>query len=291
MKVVVSGAKGFIGSNLLGALKGDYDFVSLDIDDFSKPGVVEAAFQNADVFIHLAGISSLAECEKDIYNAYKVNVALTGYLVDVFYKNNPQGRIIFASTGQVYDSCASLPLTEKSAVNPASTYARSKLAAEAVVGDLAKVYGGSSTILRFFNIAHKSQRPVFFLSSVFEQIQNSQSDRVTVNVGNVDIERDFSSIQDIIRVFNYCLKNVSSEKNEILNVSSGVPKTLRNIVTTMAKKMNKEAVINVDPARVREGEAKSHFGTSKFSSQLGVMTDGKSVDSFVDAFLSTISSS
>lgn len=288
MKVVVSGAKGFVGSNLLSALKSDYDFVSLDIDDFSNPGIVEAAFQNADVLIHLAGLSSIAECEKDVYNAYKVNVALTGYLVDVFYKSNPRGRVIFASTGQVYDSRASLPLTEKSPVNPTSTYARSKLAAESVVQDIAKVYGASSMILRFFNIAHKSQRPVFFLPSVYEQIQKANGSVVTINVGNVDIERDFSSIQDIIRVFNYCLKNSSAEKNEIVNVSSGVPKTLRQIVLTMAKKMNKEVVINVDPARVREGEAKSHYGASKFSSQLGIMTDGKSVDTFVDAFLSGI---
>ena len=141
MKVVVSGAKGFVGSNLLNALNGDYEFVSLDIDDFSKHGVVDSALQNADVLIHLAGLSSIAECEKDVYNAYKVNVALTGYLVDNFYKSNPKGRVIFASTGQVYDSKAALPLTEKSATNPTSTYARTKLAAEAVVQSLASMYG------------------------------------------------------------------------------------------------------------------------------------------------------
>lgn len=287
MKVVVSGAKGFLGSNLLCALSGSYDFVSLEIDDFAKPGVVESAMQNADVLIHLAGLSSIAECDKDVYNAYRVNVALTGYLVDVFYKNNPKGRVIFASTGQVYDSHASLPLTEKSATNPSSVYARTKLVAEGVVQNLASLYNASSTILRFFNIAHKSQRPAFFLSSVYEQIQNSKNNKVTINVGNVDLERDFSSIQDIIRVFNYCLKNVSSEKNEVINVSSGVPKTLRHIVMTMAQKMNKEAIINIDPVRVREGEVKSHYGTSKFSSTLAVMKDGQSVDSFVEAFLST----
>lgn len=286
MKVVVSGAKGFVGNNLLCALNSDYDFVSLEIDDFSKPGVVESAMQNADVLIHLAGLSSIAECEKDIYNAYRVNVALTGYLVDVFYKNNSKGRVIFASTGQVYDSKASLPLTERSATNPTSTYARTKLAAESVVQQLASVYNASSTILRFFNIAHKSQRPAFFLSSVYEQIQSSKDKKVIINVGNIDLERDFSSIQDIIRVFNYCLKNISPEKNEIINVSSGVPKTLRHIVMAMAQKLNKEAVINIDPARVRDGEAKSHYGTSKFSSTLSVMKDGQSVESFVEAFLS-----
>lgn len=286
MKVVVSGAKGFLGTNLLSALSSAYDFVGLEINDFSNPSVVESAMQNADVLIHLAGLSSIAECEKDVYNAYKVNVALTGYLVDTFYKNNPRGRAIFASTGQVYDSRARLPFTENSATNPNSTYARTKLTAEDMIQSLASVYGASSTILRFFNIAHKSQRPNFFLSSVFEQIQNAPGSKVTINVGNIDIERDFSSIQDVIRVFDYCLKNVPQEKNEILNVSSGVPKTLRHIVMTMAYKMNKEVVLNVDPARVREGEAKSHYGTSKFSSSLGVMTDGKSVDVFVESFLS-----
>lgn len=287
MKVVLSGAKGFIGSNLLSALNGAYEFVGLEIDDFLKPSVVESAMQNADVLIHLAGLSSIAECEKDSYNAYKVNVALTGYLVDTFYRNSPKGRVIFASTGQVYDCKASLPLTEKSPTNPASTYARTKLTAEFLVQSLASIYGASSTILRFFNIAHKTQRRNFFLSSVYEQIQNAKDNKVVINVGNIDIERDFSSIQDIIRVFQYCLQNSPPEKNEILNVCSGVPKTLRNIVMTMATKMNKEVVINVDPARVREGEAKSHYGASKFSSNLDVMIDGKSVETFVDAFLST----
>lgn len=285
MKIVVSGHKGFLGSNLLSALKGEYDFVGLDIADFSRPEVVENSFDGAEVLIHLAGLSSIAECEKDVYSAYKVNVALTGYLVDTFYKINPNGRVIFASTGQVYDSQAPLPLTEKSPVNPTSTYARTKLTAESVVQNLASTYKAASTILRFFNIAHKTQRPVFFLSSVYEQIQNSKDQKVTINVGNIDVERDFSSIQDIIRVFDCCLKNVPSEKNEIINVSSGVPKSLRNIVMTMAKKMNKEVLFNIDPTRVREGETKSHYGASKFSSKENVIVDGLTIDSFVKAFL------
>lgn len=285
MRVVVSGANGFIGKNLIAALGHSYEFVSLEIDDFSNSKVVDSAMSGADFFIHLAALSSIAECEKDVYNAFKVNVALTAYLTDTFFKKNPSGRIIFASTGQVYDPKADLPLTEKSATQPSNAYSRTKLTAEAAVQSLAISCGGKSTILRFFNIAHKSQRPDFFLSSVFQQLQNSQETNVAIKVGNVDIERDFSSIQDVIRAFDYCLKNSSSEKNEILNVSSGVPKTLREIILTMAKKLGKEVTIQIDPSRVREGEAQSHYGLSKFSSNLNIMTDGQSLDKFVDAFL------
>lgn len=287
MKVVVSGAKGFIGSNLLNALKGEFNFVALDVEEICKPEVVEFSFQQADVLIHLAGLSSIADCEKDVYKAYTVNVALTGYLVDTFYKINPKGRVIFASSGHVYDSNTPLPLTKESPINPTSTYSRTKLSAEGVVKELTTAYKAKLTILRFFNTTHKSQRPVAFLPSVFQQIKNSNDDVVKLNVGNIDIERDFSSIQDIIRVLRYCLHKNPSESIQLENVSSGVPKSLRQIVMAMANKMNKAVEINVEAARVREGEAKSHYGDSIFQS-LGLMTDGKSVDAFVNAFLSDL---
>lgn len=287
MKVVVSGAKGFIGSHLISALSPEFEFVGLEIDDFNNPEMIEKSFRHADVFIHLAGLSSIAECERDVHTAYKVNVALTGYLVDTFYKQNPKGKVIFSSTGQVYDDQKSAPYSEDSLVNPANVYARTKLVAEDVLKNITLNYKAKYTVLRFFNIAHKSQRPTFFLSSVYKQIMDSNDNKVDILVGNVDLERDFSSIQDVLRVFRHCLQNLNSDNfsNKTINVCSGVPKSLRKIVQVMSTKLKKEVTLISDPERVRANEATSIFGHSKVLSELNLIKDGQSIDAFVDAFL------
>lgn len=289
MKIVVSGAHGFIGSNLIKMLGDKYDFVELERDDFYNEELVRSLFKDADVFVHLAGISSISECEKDLEKAFQVNVGLAGYLVELFYRIRPKGRVIFSSTGQVYDESAPAPYTEESAVAPSNAYSMTKLAAENVLRVIAETHHANLTILRLFNTSHKSQNVRFFLPSVYQQLEQSPEKKVTVNVGNIDIERDFSSIQDVIYSFDFIFQQKSSiDGVDLYNICSGTPKKLRDMIIALSRYLGKDVDFHHELSKLRQGESQIHYGKSKLTDLLPHSYKSKEINDFIESFISDI---
>lgn len=289
MKIVVSGSHGFIGSNLIKILGSQYEFVGLEREDFYKEEVVKGLFQGADVFIHLAGISSIAECEKDLAQAFQVNVGLAGYLVELFYRINPHGRVIFSSTGQIYDGSGPVPYTEESSIAPSNLYSKTKLVAENALKIIAETHRASLTILRLFNTSHKSQSASFFLPSVYQQITQTSEAKVVVKVGDIDVERDFSSIQDVIYWFNFIFQREGEDTGiHIYNVCSGIPMKLRDMINALAQRLGKEVEFQQELSRVRSGEVSVQYGKSKLIELLPTSRKARSLNDFIELFTTEI---
>lgn len=127
MKIVVTGARGYIGSVLRKKLPEGTIFLDIDNWDIRKTGYVES---DVDVVVHLAALVKVGESVKTPYQYYDTNVNGTMNVIKAF----PNAKFILASTGAAFD--------------PTSPYARSKLAAEDIVKQFCKDY----TIFRFYNV-------------------------------------------------------------------------------------------------------------------------------------------
>jgi GDP-4-dehydro-6-deoxy-D-mannose reductase len=274
--VLVTGPMGFIGSHLLKRLKKSLDFNIIPFEgDLLSSNDIESHLNKASIHqvIHLAGISHPIDCENDPSKAFQINVAGTQLLAEKLLLKAPLSTLYFFSTAQVYrDSqlkeateSAAFAIDEKHEVEAQNTYARSKLAGETI---LKSVYSQKLKIriLRLFNHTHKSQQPNAFLPRVYKELLNApKGQTLNLKLGNVDLIRDFSSIQSLLEKINLLINNEKGFNSnfEIFNVSSGVGLKLRDLVQFLAFRLNLDVNIILDPSRLRTGEPNQIIGDSQ----------------------------
>lgn len=245
------------------------------------------------VFLHLAGLSAPADCERDPWSAFESNWVTTVETYRRLMSTGFRGLFVFMSTAHVYADSAE-PLTEESKVNPQSVYAQSKWLAENSLRDLSKLFernGGNTApsvlILRLFNHTHKSQGSQFVLPSVYRTLHEAPAGRVQVPTGNVDLERDLSPIQDLCQTMVEITRKRSKFQGcTVMNVCSGQARTLRPLLLALAQKMGRDVDLVPDATRIRAGEPKRIVGCDKkLRDFLGTPRSQRSDEEFVSLFL------
>lgn len=133
MKILVTGAKGQLGSEIIGMLKkSDMEYIGTDIEDFDITEEKETAsfIQNyhPDIVIHCAGYTMVdnAEDNKDI--CMKVNHLGTRNIVSSCKETN--SKLIYITTDYVFDGNKSMPYEVMDVANPLNVYGLSKLLGE-----------------------------------------------------------------------------------------------------------------------------------------------------------------
>lgn len=222
-RILITGAAGFIGSQLSHALwqQGE-DIVMLDNFSYGKEDnlsfsdhdfrdetirgdICDRALlfalckeEQFDYIYHIAAITPLPDCQTDPGRAVEVNVAGTVNVLEAarcFGAKN----VIFASTSAIYENCKEFPSKEGSVVPPSLIYSGSKYAAEHFCRSYADVYGMNITILRFANVygphidCLRTQPPVagYLIRELFY-------DRVPVLHSTGEQRRDFVYVDDLI---------------------------------------------------------------------------------------------
>jgi len=145
MKVLLTGASGFLGRYLSARLSKEHEVVgaSSSVADFSLPGTAEKLFDDVlpGAIVHAAARTRPDLCEKDPETAYAVNERATGELAARAAKYGV--RLIYISTDLVFDG-EGAPYREVDEPNPLGVYGASKLAGEKAVLEA----GGEGLVMR-----------------------------------------------------------------------------------------------------------------------------------------------
>lgn len=137
MNILITGIHGFVGSNLVGALKPNHTIYGLDIVAPTKEGVVKTftweeleLLPSIDAVIHLAGKAHDTKNQTDAQVYFDINTGLTTKIYDWFLQSKARKFIFFSSVKAAADKVEGAFLTEEVVPLPKGPYGESKIAAE-----------------------------------------------------------------------------------------------------------------------------------------------------------------
>lgn len=254
VKVLVTGATGFIGSWLAERLVGEGASVTVlvrpnsprrncirtfekkmrvIIGDVRNEEVIRRSVKDQEAIFHLAAITQVLDSLRNPEETFSVNLNGTLNLLEILRKNNYEGVLIYASTDKVYGEPLELPIREEHPLFGKSPYDASKIAAEHTCYAYFKTYGLPVGISRSTNVYGgrdlNFQRAVpDFVSSVL------LGERVTVRGSGRNI-RDFMYSDDAIDGLVRMATNFNHVKGEAFNFGTGQPTNVADLAGIVAK--------------------------------------------------------
>ncbi len=279
MKVMVTGAAGFIGSHLCRRLLGQgarvfgvdsfTDFYPRWIKErnlapllkdphfeFQGRDVLELDLENIlsriDVLYHLAAQAGVRSSWGENFSVYiQNNIQGTQRLLEAS-KGKPLRLFLYASSSSVYGLTPELPMSETGHLHPLSPYGVTKLAAEQLCFLYHKNYGVPTVSLRFFTVYGPGQRPDMAFHKFFRAITE---DRTLQIFGDGEQTRDFTYIDDIIEA---CLS--ASERGrpgEVYNIGGGHRERLNDLFPVLEEICGKG--VKTERAELQKGDVLHTF--------------------------------
>lgn len=265
-QVLLTGANGFTGKYvraeleaagysvcgaLVGAAKGPHE-MTLDITSLDDCRRVMDKVR-PDYLVHLAAISFVAHADADAF--YRVNVIGTMNLLQAFadVQLSPK-RVLIASSANVYGNATEGMIAESQPPQPVNHYAASKLAMEHLV----RTWSDRMPIVitRPFNYTGVGQQPNFLVPKIVSHFVQRAP---VIELGNLDVERDFSDVRMVASAYHGLLENDCA--GETVNVCGGKPYSLRSIIQMMQEIAGYEIEVRVNPAFVRQSEVRVLIGS------------------------------
>ena len=221
MRILITGYKGFIGQNMVNALKNEHDLDLYDLGD-ELP-----SFAHISQVIHLGAIADTS-C-RDVDKIMTHNYDFTRMLYERCLRDYV--NIQFASTASVYGK--STEFTETSKVEPLNPYAYSKYLCERVLmkpQDRIKVQ-----IFRYFNVYGPGEDHKEHQASPYNKFEKQARETGVIKLfkGSENYHRDFIHVNDIINVHK---KFLNYRDKGIWNLGTGKTKTFMEIAEMVAKK-------------------------------------------------------
>ena len=202
-----------------------------------------------DFVLHLAGIAFVAH--SDVEQIYRSNVTATRQLLDALAAlQRPPQSILLASSANVYGNAREGVLDETFGFAPANDYAVSKVAMEYV----ASLYQTRLPLIiaRPFNYTGRGQSAEFIIPKI---IAHAIDKCPTIELGNLDVARDFSDVRTVVDVYARLL-NEPDAVGETYNVCSGRAVTIREVLETVSRISGHSFDIRVNEAFVRHNDVR-----------------------------------
>lgn len=286
MRVLVTGAEGFVGSWLVPALReSGHEVVAavragleggegrewlrgvevrlLELMD--ETSVHTVAAEPAEAVVHLAAVASGVDSQRDPVAAWRVNAVGTALLMEALgslrSREQRDPLVLLASTAEVYGAGSPHPRVETDATLPCSPYAASKLAAEIASLEVHRRTGLRVVIARAFPHVGAGQDERFVVPAFTRRIiAAKRAGRERVRVGNLDPIREFLDVSDVAAAYVGLLDK--GEPGEVYNVASGQATSLRDLFATLAELVGHKAVPDPDPELLRPADIPYLVGDS-----------------------------
>lgn len=265
MRAFVTGAKGFVGTWLVGHLQGQGDdVVAVDREiDVGDAAAVSRAMVEArpDVVYHLAARAHVGESWADPEEVMVVNVLGTLHVLQAARLCPAPPRVLLISSAEVYGAVeeARLPAGEQTTLAPVTPYAASKVAAE-YLGIQAHLAHHLAVIrVRPFNHIGPGQGPGFVVPSLAARVLEARRrGSRTVAMGNLTARRDFTDVRDVVRAYRLVAER--GTPGEVYNVCSGHAASVAELADRMLHLAGVDAELVRDPELYRPVDVPVLFG-------------------------------
>jgi UDP-N-acetylglucosamine 4-epimerase len=261
--ILVTGAAGFIGSNLCEYLlevgaqvraldnfatghnhnienllnHENFNFIKGDIRDLAT---CQKACKGVDFVLHQAALGSVPRSIEDPINTNTANI--DGFLnMLVASKDQAVKRFVYAASSSTYGDSKSLPKVEDKIGNPLSPYAITKYVNELYAQNFKLTYDLDTVGLRYFNVFGRKQDPNGAYAAVIPKfvIQLMKHESPTIN-GDGTYSRDFTYIDNVIQM-NVLAITTDNEKalNQIYNTAVGDRTTIMQMAELLKTYLSK----------------------------------------------------
>jgi len=295
MNILITGIAGFVGSHLAELLAADpdnaiygichpndkldnlahlRDRIELLTGNILDGQMINDAFDmiSPERVYHLAAQSFVPLSFSDPHLTMDVNIKGTLNILEAARKMKRAPSILLCGTGEEYGIVdpRELPVVETAPFRPGNPYAVSKVAQDMLGYQYHNSYGLRIIRTRAFNHTGPRQDDRFVCPGFARQVSEIAGGvrEPFIETGNLDAERDFADVRDVVRAYHLLLENGVS--GEAYNVCSGIAVSIKQILVRLLELAGVDADIRVDAERFRPSDMPIIYGdNSKCREHIG----------------------
>lgn len=274
MRVLVTGAAGFVGSHLRDFLRGEaVEVFGMDLPgsplsseaggtgiaaDMNDPEAARRVIDQVapERIVHLAGQPSVHRSWAEPGETLRTNVLGIVNLLDAARERGLRPAVLVVGSAEEYGLVdpSHVPLAETTPLRPNSPYAVSKVA-QAALAQLYGPAGGMKVVLaRTFPHTGPGRGAIFAESSFARQIAEIEAGLKppVLEVGNLEAVRDFTDVRDVVRAYWALLG--SGTGGVVYNVCRGRGWSIREMLDMLLARSREKVEVRVDPERLRPSD-------------------------------------
>ncbi|EIJ80523.1 dTDP-glucose 4,6-dehydratase [Bacillus methanolicus PB1] len=272
MKILVTGADGFIGSHLTEELiRQGYDVKAfvyynsfnswgwLDTSpenikkelevfagDIRDPHGVKEAMKGCDVVLHLASLIAIPYSYHSPYTYVDTNIKGTLNVLQAARELDIQ-KVVHTSTSEVYGTAQCVPIDENHPLQGQSPYSASKIGADQMAIAFYRSFETPVAIIRPFNTYGPRQSARAIIPTIITQIASGKR---KIKLGSLHPTRDFNYIKDTVNGF-ISVMNHDQSIGEVINIGSNFEVSIGETAKLIAEVMGVDFEIETDDVRIR----------------------------------------
>jgi len=277
MKVLVTGADGFIGSHLTELLlASDYKVRALnlynsfnnwgwleDIEDYQHqpnleivsgdirdPHFCQELCQDIDMVFHLAALIAIPYSYVAPTSYVRTNVEGTVNMLQAA-KHCGVKKFLHTSTSEVYGTAQYVPIDEKHVLQPQSPYSASKIGADNMALSFYNAFDLPVTVVRPFNTYGPRQSARAVIPTIIAQIADGAK---AIKLGDLSPTRDFNYVKDTALGF-LKLAECDAAIGEVVNIASNYEISIKHTLELIKQLMRSDVEFVEDAQRIRPGKS------------------------------------
>lgn len=279
MRVLITGATGFVGGHLAERLLGEggltlaglsrhahwpldlqhlthqVPLYPLDLVDSAGIEQLLASYQPECIF-HLAGYAHTGKSFHEAEKCWENNLTATRRLYDAILKTKLTPRVVFISTGLIYGEPDSgePACDERTTLKPASPYAASKAAADLLSYQYFRTSGLNVVRVRLFNQIGPRQSPDYAVANFARQIAAAEAGQQPplLTVGDLSAQRDITDVRDMVAALSALARD--GQPGEAYNAGRGQTYRMQELLDHLLAlaRVSVQVHSQVDPSRKSE---------------------------------------